>query len=50
MINEEESASVEEGPQCVLCEFVMKEIEDQLQDKKTDVSSTEILSILFHYI
>ncbi|KAJ8911584.1 hypothetical protein NQ315_016121 [Exocentrus adspersus] len=23
-------------PQCVLCEFVMKEIEDQLKDKKTD--------------
>lgn len=49
-MNEEESASVEEGPQCVLCEFVMKEIEDQLQDKKTDVSCTEILSTLYLYI
>ncbi|KAJ8962207.1 hypothetical protein NQ318_018176, partial [Aromia moschata] len=24
------------GPQCVLCEFIMKEIDDQLKNKKTD--------------
>lgn len=27
-----------EGENCILCEFVMKEIEDVLKDKKTDVS------------
>ncbi|CAG9854593.1 unnamed protein product [Phyllotreta striolata] len=27
--------TVQEKPQCVLCEFVMKEIEDELKDKKT---------------
>lgn len=26
------------GENCILCEFVMKEIEDVLKDKKTDVS------------
>lgn len=31
-------SSIEDSPQCVLCEFVMKEIEDALQDKTTDVS------------
>lgn len=37
--NDISSSSVEESPQCVLCEFVMKEIEDQLADKTTDVST-----------
>lgn len=35
--------TIEDGPQCVLCEFVMKEIEDQLQDKTTDVSSSSLI-------
>lgn len=35
--------SYNENPQCVLCEFVMKEIQDQLKDNKTDVSITVFL-------
>lgn len=45
MVNEIESSSVEDSPQCVLCEFVMKEIEDQLQNKATDVRTWKVLMI-----
>jgi len=34
-VNKKESP-VTEKPQCVLCEFIMKEVEDQLKDNKTD--------------
>ncbi|VEN60891.1 unnamed protein product [Callosobruchus maculatus] len=34
---------VEDSPQCVLCEFIMKEIEDQLKDKKNDRKIEDIV-------
>nr|CAH7762266.1 unnamed protein product [Callosobruchus chinensis] len=34
---------VEDSPQCVLCEFVMKEIEDQLKNKDNDRKIEEIV-------
>ncbi|KAJ8939162.1 hypothetical protein NQ314_011212 [Rhamnusium bicolor] len=42
-IVEEPEAVITKDPQCVLCEFIMKEIEDQLQDKKTDAEIKNIV-------
>lgn len=31
-----------DSPQCAICEFVMKEVEDMLQDKATEVRQTRL--------
>ena len=35
---------VRDAPQCAICEFVMKEIEDTLEDETTEVTHTLTLS------
>lgn len=37
---------VGDGPQCVICEFVMTKLEAELKDKKTEVRRFQVLKFL----
>lgn len=43
MAEKEDDEEISEMPQCVMCEFVMKKIDDELNDKKTDAKIKNIV-------
>ena len=43
------SAAVNDDTKCILCEFVLKEIDSLVSDNATEVSKADCLTLLHNY-